>query len=143
MIVPNASPRSFRVVTVELPGELADRLTVSYEIVGTGAASILGARSGTVGARAASRAVVMTIGVPATALGGLSRVGFVRFTADGGPSVRVPLDLQVTGTSRSEITPQQRLRGARRGDRIELSFTISNRGNVRDTLDLTVVAPAS
>ncbi|HET7375014.1 MAG TPA: hypothetical protein VFJ20_16610, partial [Gemmatimonadaceae bacterium] len=70
VIVPNASPRSFRIVTVELPGELADRFTVSYEILGTGAASFLGARSGSVGARAASRAVVVTIGVPATALGG-------------------------------------------------------------------------
>ncbi|HSQ32205.1 MAG TPA: hypothetical protein VLN49_20255 [Gemmatimonadaceae bacterium] len=130
-------------MTVELPDEFADDSAVSYAIVGTGSASFLGARSGTVGARAASRSVVVTIGVPATALGGLARAGFVRFTADGRAPIRVPLDFQVTGTSRIEITPQQRLRGGRRGDRIELSFTISNRGNVRDTLDLTVDAPAS
>ena len=139
----NASPRSFRVVTVELPGEFADLSSVSYAIVGTGTATLLGARSGTVAARAAARAVVVTIGVPAAALGGSLRVGFVRFTADGRAPVRVPLELQVTGTSRIEITPQQRLRGGRRGDRIELSFMISNHGNVPDTLDLTVDAPAS
>jgi hypothetical protein len=141
VLVPNASPRSFRIVTVELPGEFADESVVSYAIVATGSASFLGARSGSVGG--ASRAVVVTIGVPATALGGLARVGFVRFTADGRAPVRVPLDLQVVGTSRIEVTPQQRLRGGRRGDRVELSFTISNRGNVRDTLDLVVDAPAS
>jgi hypothetical protein len=143
LVVRNASPRSFRVVTVELPGEFAGQSAVSYAIVGTGSASFLGARSGTVGTRAASRAVVVTIGVPATALGGLSRIGFVRFIADGRPPVRVPLDLQVTGTSRIEITPRQRLRGGRPGDRIDLSFTISNLGNVRDTVDLTVDAPPS
>ena len=138
VVVPAAKPRSFRVVTVALPAELARAGKVVYEVVGSGSVSLLGARSGTI---SGGGAVVLTIGVPASASAGMTRAGFVRFVAPGIQAVRAPIDVDVTRIARIEVTPTQAMRGARPGDRLELAFTILNRGNLLDTLDLEIDAP--
>jgi NPCBM-associated, NEW3 domain of alpha-galactosidase len=139
VVVTAMTPRSFRVVTVALPPELSGVARIDYEIVPTGAVSLLGARTGTL---AGGGAVVLTVGVPATASAGLTRAGFVRFAA-GASGVRAPIDVEITRIARIVVTPTQPMRGAHPGDRIQVSFAILNAGNTLDTLDLDVSAPES
>jgi hypothetical protein len=140
VVVAGASPRTFRVVTVSLPPELAGAGAVTYEVVGTGAVSLLGAPTGTI---ARGGAVVLTVGVPATAGAGRTRAGFVRFAAPGLQAVRAPIEVEVSRVSHIDVTATQPMRGARPGDRVEVAFTILNAGNLQDTLDLEIDAPAT
>ena len=143
IVVANAEPRSFRVVAVAVPAELRGSGHARYDVRPTGSATILGTKSGVLDGQAASTGVVLTIGVPAAAIGGRTRIAAVRFAAEGRTAVVVPIDLDVAGISRIEVTPRRPMRGAQRGDRLELAFTIRNTGNVRDTITLAVEAPAS
>ncbi len=138
VVVNAAMPRSFRVVSVAVPVELSHSRKITYEVVGTGNISLLGARNGTV---TRSGAVMVTVAVPAAAAAGRSRVGFVRFVADGAPGVRVPIEVDVTHVARITVTASQPMRGAHPGDRVELTYTILNAGNQLDTLELSVEAP--
>ena len=140
VVVTAAAPRSFRVVSVSLPPDLAGAGKVSYEVAGTGAVSLLGAHSGTV---SRSGVVVVTVGVPASAGAGRTRAGVVRFVASGRQPVRAPIDIDVPPIAHIEVTPTQAMRGARPGDRVELGFNILNAGNLTDTLDLELDAPAA
>lgn len=144
IVVANAEPRSFRIVSVAIPAELGTVDHVQYAVTVTGSATILGPREGSIVAGSASSGLVLTVGVPAAALGGRTRVAVVRFVAAGGrAAVRVPIELEVAGVSRIEITPKRPMRGAQRGDRVDVSFSIRNTGNIRDTIELTVDAPGS
>jgi hypothetical protein len=139
VVVAAAAPRSYRVVNVPVPAELAGASKVTYEVVASGNVPLLGARSGTV---ARGSVVVLTVGVPVSAQAGLTRAGFVRFTATGGATpVRAPIDVAIARVARIDVTPTQSMRGAQAGDRLELAFTILNAGNLQDTLDLEVDAP--
>jgi SdrD B-like protein len=143
IVVPNAEPRSFRVVTVAVPSELEGGARVRYDVIPTGQGTILGSRTGVLDGHSTSTGVVLTVGVPAAALGGRTRVAVVRFAVADRAPVGVPIELDVAATSRIDVIPRRPMRGAQRGDRIELSFAIRNGGNVRDTIDLSVEAPAS
>ncbi len=133
-----AAPRSFRVVTVSVPPELAGARAVAYEVIGGSSISLLGAHHGSV---TGTSAIMLTVAVPATAAAGRTRAGYVRFTADGRAVVRAPIDVEVTRVARLQITAVQPMRGAHPGDRVELEFTILNAGNQLDTLDLSLEAP--
>lgn len=139
VVVAAAAPRSFRVVTVTVPAELRATRKIAYDVVADGSISLLGARHGTI---AGSSAVMLTVGVPATAAAGRTRAGFVRFVADGRPAVRAPIDVEVNRIARVTVTATQTMRGAHPGDRVELAFTILNAGNQLDTLALSLEAPA-
>ena len=141
ILVADAAPRSFRVVTVAIPAALRRAERVRYDVERIGGATILGSETGSLDPRSPSSSVVLTLGVPAGALGGRARVAMVRFTADGRVALDVPIELDVAGRSRIDVTPRRAMRGAQRGDRIDMSFSIRNAGNVRDTIDLVVAAP--
>ena len=143
IVLADAAPRSFRVVSIAIPPGLGRAGAVRYQVLSTGGATILGSKSGLLEGPSPSAGVVLTVGVPATAIGGRARVGVVRFAAVGETAVLVPIELDVAGISHIEVTPSRPMRGARRGDRMELSFSIRNSGNVRETLALTIEAPAS
>src|ERR1051326_1130393 len=142
VLVVNGAPRTFQVVRVPVPAEFATERGVSYDIVATSNAPLLGRRSGGMaGGRGGDRVVVLTVGIPAVAIAGRTTIAYVRFFADGARAVRVPVDLAVPAIPRVRITPTQTLRGARPGEGFELWFEITNAGNLRDTLDLRVDAP--
>jgi len=142
VLVVNGTPRSFQVVKVAVPPEFPADLSVSYDVVATAGAPLLGRRSGGLaGGRGRERVVVLTVGIPAVAVAGRTTIAYVRFFADGARAVRVPVDLAVPAIPRVRITPAQTLRGARPGEQFELWFEIANAGNLRDTLDLRVDAP--
>ncbi len=139
VLVADAAPRSFHVVRVAVPANVPVDRPVDYEVVSVSTAALLGSRRGRVEAH--SRAVVLTVGIPANASAGRMTVAYVRFLADGFTPVRVPVALQVAGLPRVTIAPAQNLRGVRPGEQIELRFQITNGGNLRDSLDLRVDAP--
>jgi hypothetical protein len=141
VLVANAEPRSFRVISVEVPSELARLTNVRYDVTPTGRATILGPRTATLDPSSGPAAAVLTVGVPASAMGGRVRVAVVRFAADGHAAIRVPLDLEVLGVPRIAVAPARPLQGAGRGDRLELTYSIRNTGNARDTIDLSIQAP--
>jgi hypothetical protein len=141
VIVHEAEPRSYRLVRIDAPMDLMQAGELSYEIVASGSATILGSRRGVVAQSADDRAVLFTIGVPSTALAGRATVAYVRFGASGVETVRVPVQLDVLPRHALRVAPSQPMRGARAGDRIDLPFQISNRGNVTDTVTLSVDAP--
>jgi hypothetical protein len=142
VLVVNGAPRSFQVVKVPVPAAFAAERSVSYDVIATTSAPLLGKRSGGLGGAAGlDRAVVLTVGIPAVAVAGRTTIAYVRFYAEGARAVRVPVDLAVPVISRIRITPAQTLRGARPGEQFELWFEIANAGNVRDTLDLHADAP--
>lgn len=143
ILVADAAPRSFRVITVAIPAEFQRASTVRYEVTRIGTATILGSMHGVLEPRSASNAVVVTVGVPAGAMGGRARIAVVRFAADDRSMLDVPIELEIPGQRRIDIVPRRPMLGAQRGDRIELSFSIGNVGNVRDTIDLAVDAPPS
>ena len=143
IVIANALPRSFRVLSVPIPPELASAGSVRYDVLATGAASILGPKAGTLDGHASSSGIVLTVGAPASAIGGRARVAVVRFVADDHAAIRVPIELEIAGVHRIDVTPTRTMRGAQRGDHIELAFSIRNAGNVRDTIDLAAEAPAA
>jgi hypothetical protein len=142
ILVVNGAPRSFQVVRVPVPAEFAADQGVSFDIVTTAGAPLLGRRSGGLaGGRGRERVVVITVGIPAVAVAGRTTIAYVRFFANGARGVRVPVDLAVPAIPRVRITPAQNLRGARPGEQFELWFEVANAGNLRDSLDLRIDAP--
>jgi len=115
VVVAAAAPRSYRVVKVPVPPELAGASKVTYEVVASGNVPLLGVRSGTV---ARGSVVVLTVGVPTSAQAGLTRAGFVRFTTAGVTPIRSPIDVAIARVARIDVTPTQSMRGAQAGDRL-------------------------
>jgi len=142
ILVVNAAPRSFQVVRVPVPVEIPANRDVSYDVVATANAPLLGKRSGELAAVGEQRRMVLlTVGIPAVAAAGNTVIAYVRFFSVGARAVRVPVELAVPAIPRVRITPAQSLRGARPGEQFEAWFEIANAGNLRDTLDLRVDAP--
>lgn len=142
ILVVNGAPRSYQVVKVPVPLEFSADRGVSYDVIATTTAPLLGKRSGGLaGGRTRERAVVLTVGIPAVAVAGRTTIAYVRFFADGTRGVRVPVELAVPAIPRVRITAAQTLRGARPSEQFELWFEVANAGNLRDTLDLHLDAP--
>jgi hypothetical protein len=143
VVVHEAEPRSYRLVRVDAPSDLLATGDVSYEIVTLGHATVLGSRRGVLGRDAADHAALLTVGIPSTALAGRGTVAYVRFgtSGGGGETVRVPVQLDVTPRHALRVSSSQSMRGARTGDRVDLSFQISNQGNVADTVMLSFEVP--
>jgi hypothetical protein len=140
VLVVNGAPRSFQVVKVPVPPELPADRRVSFDVVATSIAPLLGTRHGGLAA-GRERAVLLTVGIPSVAVAGQTTIAYVRFHADGARAVRVPVSVSVPVIPRVRITPAQTLRGARPGEQFEMWFEITNAGNLRDTLELRVDTP--
>ena len=81
LLVENAAPASFQVVSVNVPLDLRAEREVRYEIFSSGA-RVLGAREGVIRAPMAGELLV-TMQVPADALAGRNAIAEVVFTASG------------------------------------------------------------
>jgi hypothetical protein len=125
VVVAAAAPRSYRVVNVPVPAELAGASKVTYEVVASGNVPLLGARTGAV---ARGRVVVLTVGVPTSAQAGLTRAGFVRFTAAGATPVRAPIDVAIARIARIDVMTQ-----SMRGEREPAARTAAQRSSTPAT----------
>lgn len=138
VVVSAATPRSFRVLAVPPPAEFAASNLASFEVVAADGMVLLGASRGTI---VNGGSIVLTVRVPASAGAGRLRAGFVRFAAPGRQAVRVPIDVEVARVGRVQVTAAQPMLGAHPGDRVVVTFSILNAGNLPDTVDLDVEAP--
>lgn len=139
VVTARGAPRTFQVVAVPVPAGLDATVPAFFEVVPTGAASVLGDRTGAVTPGDARR-VLLTIGVPAHAAAGRVTAARVRFVAAGAVAV-VHVELHVAAVRRLALQAHA-LRGARAGASVELPFSVENHGNAADTLDVRVRPPA-
>jgi len=143
VVVRAAEPRSYRLARIAAPADIMAAGVVSYEIVSLGVATVLGDRQGIVARDSSGGAALLTVGIPSTALAGRATVAYVRFFAPGMETVRVPVQIDVMPRRALRVSSSQPMRGARAGDRMDLSFQILNKGNVSDTVSLSLEAPES
>ncbi len=138
----HGEPRTFTVVSVPVPAALPVDQPVSYLVLQTGAAPLLGQTSGTIiRTSAPSQSILLTMAVPARARAGMVTVGSVRFLVSTGQSIEVPLRLEIASLERIEISAVQGLSGVRAGDAFDLSYRVTNLGNNVDTVDVEVILP--
>ena len=136
-IVARTMPGSFLVVAVPRPVALATASPLRYEVIGTGAGSIIGDRDGTL----AGDSLLVTIGVPRTAKAGRSIVAHVRFHADGHADVEIPLELDVGVVQRMVLSVPREQQGAAAGGRLELGWRLRNDGNALDSVSIRIELP--
>ena len=165
-----ASPRSVRVVRVDLPAEFHGAETVHFRITPIAAGSITSARDGVL--EAGRRSVVLTVVVPADAPAGPMPVAEVRFDVVASPSIAtegydptwlaswressdavpdaprttdaiiVPVILDITPVHRVQLSTDAGTVHALAGRRDRLLVRVRNDGNLTDTVALEVIAPS-
>ncbi|HET8649734.1 MAG TPA: hypothetical protein VFL95_06820 [Gemmatimonadales bacterium] len=140
-VMVRGAPRSFQVVRVPVPAELANSHTVSFRIATNGIAPVLGARSGELQPNAGSRALLLTVAVPARARAGDLSVAAVRFRDENGREVEVPIMVSVAPIQQIEITIDETLRAVKAGDITAVRYRIINAGNAVDTVTVRAVTP--
>ncbi|MCX5761025.1 MAG: NEW3 domain-containing protein [Gemmatimonadetes bacterium] len=125
-----------RVMTVESPA--LDGRAWHYTVQMVPGARLLGAAAGTA---APSRALMLTVQLTDALSAGDQMVGTVRFT-DGALLVERPLRVQVPPRLMINVAVARALRTAQPGEVLFLPFTIANRGNSTDTLQLKLATPS-
>lgn len=133
------APRSLVTLVVAVPSEFESSERVRFEVVVTGAVTVLGRLQGEVepaGAGGRMRPVMLTLRVPSSALVGLLDVADVVFADDAGRSVIVPIILRVPSVRVVALNGLREMRDLAPGDRIELLYRVQNLGN--DTEQLRV-----
>ena len=138
----SGAPRSYQVVTIEVPPALNQAARVEVEIVAHGEFVLLGSRNLYVvpGAGRNSR-VVVTIGIPAGALAGRVLAAEARFSVTGSPTFVVPVEVDVSPVRRLTLRPLPAPAG-QAGSDVILNFEVENRGNVRETVDVVLALPS-
>jgi hypothetical protein len=139
-VVFGGAPRSYQVVSVAVPAEIAAGQAVSFSIEPTGRAPILGPRRGTIDPASRS-AVVVTVGIPGNMLAGQVTVAHVTFTSPGVAPIRVPLDLVIPVVPQVEVRVARERVGGAAGRTMSLRFAVKNAGNADDTLDVVASGP--
>ncbi len=136
-----AAPKAFQVVNVAVPAEMPPGDRIEYVVMPSGGASLLGRRAGVITSATATRAVTLTLGVPAGARAGLQRAASVIFFAAGSPTVEVPVTLDVSASRRIELTLDETLLAGRAGERVTLRYRLINLGNAADTVTVRAAVP--
>jgi len=138
LLVENAAPASFQVVSVDVPPDLRAERELRYEIVSS-TARILGAREGVIRAPM-SREILVTMQVPADAVAGRNAIAEVVFTASG-VTRTTAVEMNIRTVRRTRMMPLRDVYGARAGEHLRIPFSITNTGNAADTLQLRTTAP--
>ncbi len=132
--------KGFHVVRVAVPREYGADRPVSFVVVPTGDAPILGRRVGVI-APAVGRGVSLTVGVPTDARAGLAGIASVVFSAPGAPTIEVPIGIDVAHARRIELRLDAALVASRPGERTAIGYDLMNLGNAPDTVTVTLQAP--
>jgi hypothetical protein len=141
-VVLRAAPRSFLVISLEVPAELPADQDVRYAIVGTGASRLYGRLTGSLPAGVPRPdSLLVTVGVPARALAGRVVVGHVHFRA-GAVTLESPLAIEVDAVPQVQLTAAQSVRAVVAGGRTVVSYTAVNVGNVPDSVEVHLELPA-
>lgn len=124
-----------RVVTLESPAR--DGRTWHYAVVMVPGARLLGATEGTT---ATSRPLLLTVQLSDALAAGDQVVGTVRFS-EGDALVERQLRARISPRRLIEVAAARPLRATQPGQALFIPFTVANRGNATDTLQLTLATP--
>lgn len=141
-VVVEGTPRGLVTIVVAVPAELRDETEITYEVRTSGAMEVLGHLTGKArsdGARA--RPIVLTLRVPAGADAGKMNAAEVLFRTATGRAYIVPIVLRVPVVRAVKLTGSREMRGLRTGDRLELTYRVTNSGNAPDTLVVEARGP--
>ena len=138
----HALPRSVELVSVPLPRELADGDSVAFRVNRTPGFSIAGPSQGMLSGTGGR--VLLSVAVPSHALAGRVRVADVHFIAPGASElvIIVPVELVVLPVRQVSVAASVAQALVLQGRRADVLLTITNAGNVEDTVQLDAVAPA-
>ena len=141
-IVVAAESRSFVTVPVPVPTAMQELDAVEYIVRVRAGVSMIGSPSGTLAVqRAASRALVITLRVPADLPAGLFELAEVEFRASGRQSVIQPVTAQIARVRSLVITGASEFDDLRPGDRVEAVYRVVNDGNAPEAVNAVVLAP--
>ena len=137
------APRSYQVVSIPLPDELARSSRVEAVIVAHGDFSILGPHSRTLDVASGQKRVGITIGIPANALAGKLAAAEVRFfTAGSSLKIVVPVEIDVTLVRKLVLRPAAGPVNAQAGSDVILPFEIANSGNAIEKVNTELTLPS-
>lgn len=141
-IVVAAESRSFVTIPVPVPAAMQDLDAVEYVVRLRAGVSMIGSPSGTLAVqRAASRALVITLRVPADLPAGPFELAEVEFRASGRPSIVQPVSAQIARVRSLVITGAREFDDLRPGDRLEAVYRVVNDGNAPEAVNAVVLAP--
>ncbi len=135
------TPGEFRVLQVPVPTELPAGDSVRYVATVRPGFRLIGRTSGGFRASASLRELIFTVSVADGVFAGEQSIGDVQFVA-GDVRIVVPLVAQVTSVYATTAHIEPGRLGVRPAERFVFAFSVMNRGNVVDTLALSVRAPA-
>ena len=136
-------PRSFQVVSVDIPEALPVNRPIQYEVIQGGSNVILSSLSGILAVQANRQSVLLvTLQVPAAPRAGSLSLAKVRFSVAGETPIEVPIELVVARAGHVEVTALDGLRAVRTGETFSLSYRVTNLRNAVETIEIQAIAPA-
>ena len=134
-VTTSGAPRSYQVVSIPVPEELARSASVDVEIVPRGDFTVLGSRTKTLTLRPGARSRIgVTLGIPANAVAGHLVAAEVRFSAPGHSTLVVPIDIDVSLVRKIVLRPGAGPFNAQAGNDVILPFDIANSGNAAERI---------
>lgn len=132
-------PRSFQIVRINAPRVLANESTVGYAGYAVNEFTMIGRAAGAIHPPAG--AALVTVGIPANAPAGTREAARMLFIA-GGKEASVSVIMTVLPVYGLSLQADPEVAGLRSGDRFELPFKVTNRGNAVDTVRIIPEMPA-
>lgn len=144
----SGAPRDFRVITIAVPESAPRDRDLDFETESAEDTPLLGNTSGIIRAGVErARPIRLTVGIPARARAGTTRIALVRFITREPKGIdplviEVPVQLLVHPVQRVELNMLQPSASARPGQRLQVPIRIFNAGNAGDDVTLRFDAPA-
>ncbi|HEX6628051.1 MAG TPA: NEW3 domain-containing protein [Gemmatimonadaceae bacterium] len=138
------APRSYQVVTIPVPDELAQMSAIQLSIVPRGEFVVLGPRNRELSPRGQRKLrLPVTIGIPASALAGRIVAAEARFSAPGSSmTMVVPIEIDVSLVRKILLRNGKAPLNAQAGNDVVLPFEIVNAGNAVDTVSPELDLPS-
>lgn len=141
-VVASGAPRSYQVVSIPVPESLRNALGVEVEIIPRGEVVVLGPRTRTLESPAGRKTRLgVTIGIPAGALAGHLVAAEARFSANGSPTLIIPVEIDVSLVRQLLLRPGAAPLVGQAGNDFVLSYEVVNLGNARETVDANLALP--
>ena len=143
-VVASGAPRSYQVVSIAVPDQLAGVSNVEMEIVPREGFAILGPRKRLLNGTSSRKGRIgVTIGIPADALAGRLPAAEARFSAPGLTTLLVvPIEIDVTLIREINLRFRPSPITAQAGEDVILPFDIVNSGNSRENVDAALALPS-
>ena len=137
-VVFDATPRTYQVVRVPVPAAVAGGV-VSYSVAPEANVQLLSAAAGTIDATVSETAVLLTLRVSSGTQPGSPLAARVSFTGRGA-HVETPVHVNVPFQHAIVLAADREIPSIRAGERGLVKFRVTNAGNIRDTVRVSLKA---